>query len=266
MSTLMRAHILAIVALLLVPVRASAADVPLTVSEAWFRALPSGLPAGGYFTLHNNGPAAVSLTGAESSACGMLMLHKSENGGGMSSMTDVSSVDVAAGKSVSFAPGGYHLMCMQPAAAMKPGSTVKVTFTFAGGAKVGCRVRRAKRGGEIAGSPLARRAGRSRLFLGFHCCDRMVAAGRVVATLARIDRQREFLFGRVGAIRIGRRGHGLRLFHQLTAVVDARRGIFQRIDRTRAAAGIVRRLAVLRIGRHSGRLRENGESQESMRQ
>ena len=61
------------------------------------------------------------------------MLHKSENTGGTSSMADVTSVDGPAGESVSFAPGGYHLMCMQPGTAMKPGGKVKVTFTFADG-------------------------------------------------------------------------------------------------------------------------------------
>lgn len=105
-----------------------------SVHDGWFRALPGGLPSGGYFTLHNDGTAALTLTGTSSPACGMLMLHKSENTGGMSSMADVMSVDVPAGKSVSFAPGGYHLMCMQPGAAMKPGGKAKVTFTFAGGA------------------------------------------------------------------------------------------------------------------------------------
>jgi len=104
-----------------------------SVHDGWFRALPGGLPSGGYFTLHNDGTAALSLTGASSPACGMLMLHKSENTGGTSSMADVTSLDIPAGKSLSFAPGGYHLMCMQPGAAMKPGGTVKVTFTFAGG-------------------------------------------------------------------------------------------------------------------------------------
>jgi copper(I)-binding protein len=136
MSYLMRVHILAMVALLLTPFWAAAAELPLSVSGAWFRALPTGLPAGGYFTLHNNGASPVSLTGAESAACGMLMLHKSENSGGMSSMMHMESVDIPAGKAVSFAPGGYHLMCTDPAAAMKPGGKVKVTLEFSGGAKL----------------------------------------------------------------------------------------------------------------------------------
>jgi copper(I)-binding protein len=117
-------------ALGIAPVHATSADV--SVTDAWFRALPSGLPAAGYFTLRNSG-GAIKLTGANSSACGMLMLHKSENTNGMSSMGDVKSVDVPAGGQVAFAPGGYHLMCMAPAAAMKPGAHLSVTLQFLDG-------------------------------------------------------------------------------------------------------------------------------------
>ncbi|HEY5238553.1 MAG TPA: copper chaperone PCu(A)C, partial [Rhizomicrobium sp.] len=106
------------------------------VTDAWFRALPSGLPAGGYFTLSNPGAAAISLTGAQSPACGMLMLHKSSDSGGMSMMSDVASVDVPPGGQVKFAPGGYHLMCMDPTPAMKPGAKVPVTLMFANKSKL----------------------------------------------------------------------------------------------------------------------------------
>jgi hypothetical protein len=111
---------------------AIAADV--TVSNAWFRALPSGQPAGGYFTMKNRG-APTELVAAESAACGMLMLHRSVSSGGMSRMGDVKSVSVPPGGTVSFAPGGYHLMCMSPGAAMTPGKTVPVTLVFSDGSK-----------------------------------------------------------------------------------------------------------------------------------
>ena len=48
----------------------------------------------------------------------------------MSSMEDVSSVPVPAGGEVRFAPGGYHLMCMDPTAAIRPGGNVPVTLQF----------------------------------------------------------------------------------------------------------------------------------------
>lgn len=103
----------------------------LSISDAWFRALPAGLPAGGYFSLHNAGPVPVELVAAESAACGTLMLHQSTNEGGMSRMQDVKSITVPAGGTVAFAPGGYHLMCVNPGAAMAPGGRVPVSLVFA---------------------------------------------------------------------------------------------------------------------------------------
>ena len=74
------------------------------------------MPSGGYFTLENKSGKAVTLTGADSPACGMLMLHKSDDKGGMSSMSDVTEVPVPAGTSqrgpavlVIGCSGGYGL-------------------------------------------------------------------------------------------------------------------------------------------------------------
>ena len=78
----------------------------VTVSNGWFRSLPAQLPAAGYFELRNTGKATTALTGAHSPACGMLMLHKSSETGGMSSMADVASVEIPAGGTVRFAPAG----------------------------------------------------------------------------------------------------------------------------------------------------------------
>lgn len=109
------------------------------VSHAWFRALPAGLPAGGYFTLHNSGASDAVLTGAQSPACGMLMLHESSEVGGMGRMETVDSVPIPARGKVQFKPGSYHLMCMKPTGAMKPGAEVSVTFTFADGTRTVAR-------------------------------------------------------------------------------------------------------------------------------
>jgi periplasmic copper chaperone A len=105
----------------------------VTVADPWFRALPANLPAGGYFSLHNTGRWPARLTGTSSLACGMLMLHKSSENGGMSRMEDVSGINVPAGGVVTFAPGGYHLMCMKPTSGMKPGASLAVTLKFSDG-------------------------------------------------------------------------------------------------------------------------------------
>ena len=119
----MRIKILATCALgafLAAPVHA--ADI--TVTQGWFRALPSSVPSGGYFTLHNGSAKKITLKNVESPACGMLMMHKTSKGG----MEHVMALDVAPGETLAFAPGGYHLMCTD--SRLKPGNAVPVTFIF----------------------------------------------------------------------------------------------------------------------------------------
>lgn len=118
---------------LLLSASAHAADV--TVTGGWLRALPGHLPAAGYFVLRNTGSRELSLTGASSPVCGMLMLHKSNSDNGMANMMDMDSVAIPAGGSVTFAPGGLHLMCMDPKR-LKPGSVVPVTLQFSTGKAV----------------------------------------------------------------------------------------------------------------------------------
>jgi len=114
-----------VMALLLFSTGAIAA--PATVTGGWFRALPAAVPSGGYFVLKNTSDKKLTLTEIETPACGMAMMHRSVNGG----MDHVMSLDIAAGETVRFAPGGYHLMCMD--AKLKSGTTVPVTFRFADG-------------------------------------------------------------------------------------------------------------------------------------
>ena len=123
--------------LLLVALTVPALAAPaVTVTNPWMRALPGGLPAGGYFTLHNPTAKTLTLQAASSPACGILMLHKSDTMGGMASMANVDTVAVPAGGTLDFAPGGYHLMCMQPKASLTPGSKASVTLVFVGGDKI----------------------------------------------------------------------------------------------------------------------------------
>ena len=110
---------------------AAANAAPFDVTDAWFRSLPGKLPAGGYFTAQNNTGKDVSINGASSDACGMLMMHQSANKGGMTGMDMLDSVKVPAGGIVKFAPGGYHLMCDAPK--MKIGTKVPVVLHLSSG-------------------------------------------------------------------------------------------------------------------------------------
>ena len=112
---------------------AFAAPKGVTIEKPWIRLIIKARPAAGYFTLHNNGDKAVVLTGASSSGCGMAMLHQSKEVNGVEKMLPVKSVTVKPHGTLSFAPGGYHVMCMKPQSSMVIGKSVPMTLKFAGG-------------------------------------------------------------------------------------------------------------------------------------
>ncbi len=66
-------------------------------------------PAAGYFTIHGGSQAAV-LRGIETEAAVRLEMHESTTTNGMMEMKPLDTVDVPAGSTVAFAPGGKHLM------------------------------------------------------------------------------------------------------------------------------------------------------------
>jgi copper(I)-binding protein len=121
---------------ILLGMTAPALAAPFDVTNAWFRALPGNLPAGGYFDGQNTTRSDVAILGAQSDGCSTVMIHRSSNTGGMSKMEMVDQVPVPAGGKVSFAPGGYHLMCVRPTALMKIGGKVPVVLHLSDGTRV----------------------------------------------------------------------------------------------------------------------------------
>jgi copper(I)-binding protein len=114
-----------------------AASPDVTVSQGRMQVLLPSRPAAGYFTVKNLGDTPLALSGASAPDCQSLMLHQSTTDGGMARMAMVPSVPVPPHGSVSFSPGGYHLMCMQPSGALltHQGSET-VTLRFADGGSV----------------------------------------------------------------------------------------------------------------------------------
>jgi periplasmic copper chaperone A len=109
----------------------SAHAAPLAVSDCWIRSMPPNLPSSGYFTLTNSADQPAKLTAAATPAFAMAMLHKSESNGSTSTMVHVDAAEVPAHGTLRFAPKGYHLMLEQPAQALKVGSTIPLTLSFA---------------------------------------------------------------------------------------------------------------------------------------
>ncbi len=112
---------------------ASAFAAGVRIEDAWIRWLPAGLPAGGYGKVVNDTGKEVRIVGASSPDYGEVMLHRSVNQNGVMKMIHVDAIPVAAHGSMAFAPGGYHIMLMQPKAGIEPGAKVPVTLKLADG-------------------------------------------------------------------------------------------------------------------------------------
>lgn len=107
----------------------------IEVSGCWIRLLPLPAPSAGYFNAGNKGTGAVTLTGAASARYGQVMLHQTTHTDGMSRMSSVEGVEIPAGQTLEFKPGGYHIMLEKPAQEIKVGDTVAMQFLFASGEK-----------------------------------------------------------------------------------------------------------------------------------
>jgi len=130
-------HLAAIAAvLLLVLTNIARADGGLRVEGGWIRALPLALPSAGYFALHNDTRADRILVKAQSPACGVLSLHKSEITGGICWMRDLPEVNVPALGAVAFTPQSYHLMCEKGRPMLTPGAKIPVTLIFKDGTRI----------------------------------------------------------------------------------------------------------------------------------
>lgn len=91
-----------------------------------------GNPAGGYFTLVNNGEKPVTLAGVSVSGAARAEMHETKGG----SMEPLASLEIKPGETVKFERGGKHIMAFDLDAKLAPGSDSELTLTFADGDKV----------------------------------------------------------------------------------------------------------------------------------
>ena len=83
----------------------------LTISEARVRALIPGRDmTAAYFTAHNGGADPLLLVGAASDGARAVEMHVTVRDGGMMRMRRLDTVEIPAGGTVRFEPGGRHLM------------------------------------------------------------------------------------------------------------------------------------------------------------
>ena len=121
--------------LCLAPLAARAAgSAPLGVSDAWVRALPPGQPnTAGYLVVTNSADTAVTIVGASSPLAESVEIHTTREVDGLQRMERLDQVQVAAGQSVAFAPGGMHLMLLGVSRMPAPGEEVQLCLQLAKG-------------------------------------------------------------------------------------------------------------------------------------
>ncbi|HST35613.1 MAG TPA: copper chaperone PCu(A)C [Allosphingosinicella sp.] len=98
---------------------------PATVRLA---AVP-GRPAAGYFSLRVEGDKG-ALVSVRSPQAGRIEMHETMSHGNMSSMRPLARIPVRDGETLSFTPGGRHLMVFDLARTVEAGGGMTLIFTF----------------------------------------------------------------------------------------------------------------------------------------
>jgi hypothetical protein len=105
----------------------------LELSRGWVRAAPPGARVtAAYFELRNGTSGAVRVTGARCDLAETVEIHESVTEEGVAGMRPRAVVPVAAGESVSFAPGGLHLMLIGLERPASPGESTRLTLLLEG--------------------------------------------------------------------------------------------------------------------------------------
>lgn len=108
-------------------------DVPLSFDNPRVRLVPGGGPMAGYVELANHSGDPVRLVAASTDAFGHVMIHRTIIEDGQARMRHQDDgVQLVPGETVSFAPGGLHLMLMRPQKELNVGDQVTIVLQFDG--------------------------------------------------------------------------------------------------------------------------------------
>jgi copper(I)-binding protein len=108
----------------------------LEISEARIKNLPpTVLVRAGYMTIHNSSQMTVSIIAIRSDAFASVEIHHSVMQDGMMRMDPVDNLLVAPGASLQLAPGGLHLMMMQPVQPTQPGDEIEIILQLDDGSE-----------------------------------------------------------------------------------------------------------------------------------
>ncbi|MGB6534639.1 MAG: copper chaperone PCu(A)C [Xanthobacteraceae bacterium] len=130
--------VLAMLSLAAVPGRTAAAEYhvgSLQITQPWARATPKGADSGAaYMTVTNTGSRVERLSCVSSPTAGKCQIHQMTMQDGVMKMRPVADgLAVKPGQTVTFKPGGYHVMLVGLKAPLEQGKTVEATLKVANG-------------------------------------------------------------------------------------------------------------------------------------
>ena len=115
--------------LMLLLILPGSAVAELEIHDAWIKNLPPAVPVrAGYMTIRNAQANAVSIIAIRSDAFASVEMHRTIAEDGMMRMEAVPTLIIEPDSSVQLAPGGLHLMMMNPAEPTKPGDVLQIVI------------------------------------------------------------------------------------------------------------------------------------------
>lgn len=105
----------------------------LNISDAWVRAAPpTASVMAGYLTLGNDTDTVMTVTGVASPSFERVEMHDMTHENGVMRMRKLDQIEIAPGGTAELAPGGRHLMLIQPKGVFAVGDEIEVTLTICG--------------------------------------------------------------------------------------------------------------------------------------
>lgn len=108
----------------------------LKIDHAWIQNLPPTVPVrAGYMRISNTGSEAVSILSVSSDAFAIIEVHETTMKDGLMHMEQVPALTIGPDSQLELAPGGIHLMMMQPLEPTHPGDKIRITIELSDGSQ-----------------------------------------------------------------------------------------------------------------------------------
>ena len=109
----------------------TAATDSATITDLRIRApLPGSSTSVAYFTVHNHGDIDLVITQVSCPQFKRAEIHQSKLDGGIMRMRRVDQILIPAAGNVELAPGGYHLMLLEPVVELEAGQPISLLIRY----------------------------------------------------------------------------------------------------------------------------------------